>query len=89
MQNPLSVIKAVERFIRAEVGMGTMGAEASCAANIQVLVTRLRALVEVTMDDSTEVLEYTAIDNDTFNLHQRREISDVVKAMVRSSDRAC
>ena len=88
MQNPLSVIKAVERFIRAEVGMGTMGAEASCAANIQVLVTRLRALVEVTMDDSTEVLEYTAIDNGTFNLHQRREISDVVKAMVRSSDRA-
>ena len=80
----LDVIIAVERHAKSEVAMGALSMTDACEQAMSTMLSRLRRLSDVRMEDATKANEYLATDNRTFTQVQRQSISATLRQLVKS-----
>ena len=80
----LHQIRAAERQVRSQVGMGIMDVTEACRAQLQNLLGLIRASTSLTQEHCTEVLEYLKSDQGTFSGDERVEIARVTNARYMS-----
>jgi len=81
---PLEVIKAFERHLQSEVQMGLSTIQHACANIMPTIVARLRQIKDVQMEHATEANEYLITGNGTFSFDERKELSGIIKASIKS-----
>ena len=82
----LAMIKASEKFIRAQTGMGLMNLQQACATRVEHLSDLIRKSSGIDQSELTDVFEYLQEDNGTFNVDQRSSIAKLAQARCNTLD---
>ena len=75
MSSPVDLVKAAERLVRSQVGLGRYSADAACEKQLPRLLDQLRASTNLTQESLTELNEYLEAERGTFTATQRGDIS--------------